>query len=143
MMKNAEVLRRPAIDSDSQGKVPVNVRQKYLDTITDECLKIFPNNTAAAYKRAEDEEKICSDKSKTRSIYLNLVVNLIKKLRNEAKTNNPSASNSNSTVKKSITPNMLTTHLQTLIGKAGTIGSWSIEENAKSVPDLNSEMLYR
>ena len=39
------------IDSDSAGKIPVNVRQKYLDTIVDECLKIFPNNVAAAYER--------------------------------------------------------------------------------------------
>ena len=146
LMKNAEVLRRPAIDSDTQGKVPANVRQKYLDTITDECLKIYPNNTAAAYQRSVYEENICSNKSKTRSIYLNLVVNLIKKLRNEAKTNNPSASNSADPVKKSVTPNMLTTHLQTLIGKAGTIGSWSIEENKYQKflnTDMSSEMLYR
>ena len=26
---------------------------------------------------------------------------------------------------------MLTTHLQTLVGKAGTIGSWSIETSVK------------
>ena len=146
LMKNAEVLRRPVIDSDTQGKVPANVRQKYLDTITDECLKIYPNNTAAAYKRSVYEENICSNKSKTRSIYLNLVVNLIKKLRNEAKANNPSASNSADPVKKSVTPNMLTTHLQTLIGKAGTIGSWSIEENKYQKflnTDMSSEMLYR
>ena len=146
LMKNAEVLRRPAIDSDTQGKVPANVRQKYLDTITDECLKIYPNNTAAAYQRSVYEENICSNKSKTRSIYLNLVVNLIKKLRNEAKANNPSASNSADPVKKSVTPNMLTTHLQTLIGKAGTIGSWSIEENKYQKflnTDMSSEMLYR
>ena len=146
LMKNAEVLRRPAIDSDTQGKVPANVRQKYLDTITDECLKIYPNNTAAAYKRSVYEENICSNKSKTRSIYLNLVVNLIKKLRNEAKANNPSASNSADPAKKSVTPNMLTTHLQTLIGKAGTIGSWSIEENKYQKflnTDMSSEMLYR
>ena len=147
LMKNAEVLRRPAIDSDTQGKVPANVRQKYLDTITDECLKIYPNNTAAAYKRSVYEENICSNKSKTRSIYLNLVVNLIKKLRNEAKANtNPPASNSADPVKKSVTPNMLTTHLQTLIGKAGTIGSWSIEENKYQKflnTDMSSEMLYR
>ena len=146
LMKNAEVLRRPAIDSDTQGKVPANVRQKYLDTITDECLKIYPNNTAAAYQRSVYEENICSNKSKTRSIYLNLVVNLIKKLRNEAKANNPSASNSADPAKKSVTPNMLTTHLQTLIGKAGTIGSWSIEENKYQKflnTDMSSEMLYR
>ena len=146
LMKNAEVLRRPAIDSDTQGKVPANVRQKYLDTITDECLKIYPNNTAAAYQRSVYEENICSNKSKTRSIYLNLVVNLIKKLRNEAKANNPSASSSADPAKKSVTPNMLTTHLQTLIGKAGTIGSWSIEENKYQKflnTDMSSEMLYR
>ena len=50
-VSNVVSLRKPVIDSDSAGKIPVNVRQKYLDTIVDECLKIFPNNVAAAYER--------------------------------------------------------------------------------------------
>ena len=111
--------------------------QKYLDTLVDECSKIYPNNTAAAYKRAEDEERACCERSKTRSIYLNVVVNCIKKLRNE------SSGNTEKPKPKSITPNMLTTHLQTLVGKAGTIGSWSIETSVKNVPDMTKEMFYK
>ena len=50
-MSNVSTLRKPVINSDSAGKIPVNIRQKYLDTIVDECLKIFPNNVSAAYQR--------------------------------------------------------------------------------------------
>ena len=88
-------------------------------------LKIFTNNTAAAYQRAEKEEKMCCEKSKTRSIYLNSVVMSIKKLRNEAKQSQGSGQPQRRTPQQpsqSITPNMLTTHMQTLVGKAGTIG---------------------
>ena len=141
IMTNVSSLRRPVIDSESSGKVPTNVRQKYLDTLVDECLKIYPDNTAAAYQRAETEEKVCSDKSKTRSIYLNSVVLCIKKLRNEAKEVNPAAKKA--VEFKNTTPNMLTTHLQTLIGKAGTIGSWSIEDKTYKNIELTSERLYK
>ena len=133
-VNSVSTLRRPVITTEA--KVPTNVRQKYLDTITDECLKIYPNNLAAAYKRAEDEEKVCCDKSKSRSIYLHSVVSCIKKLRNEATTDKVPQ------VPKTITPNMLTTHLQTLVGKAGTRGSWSIEYNEKAVPELTNKVLY-
>ena len=104
------------IDSESAAsKVPTNIRQKYLDTLVDECLKIYPTNTAAAYQRAEEEEKVCAEKSKTRSIYLNSVVMCIKRLRNEAKEINPTSKKA--VEFKNTTPNMLTTHLQTLLGK--------------------------
>ena len=112
-----------------------------MDTLVDECLKIYPNNTAAAYQRAEDEEKGCAEKSKTRSIYLNSVVMCIKRLRNEGKEVNPGAKKA--VEFKNTTPNMLTTHLQTLLGKAGTIGSWSIEDKMKNIPELTSEILYK
>ena len=85
-------------------------------------LKIFTNNTAAAYQRAEKEEKMCCEKSKTRSIYLNSVVMSIKKLRNEAKQSQGSQPRKIQPPSQSITPNMLTTHMQTLVGKAGTRG---------------------
>ncbi len=154
VVKNKEVLRRPIIETQSSGQVPSNVRQRYLDTIVEECLKIYPANSSAAYQRAEKEERACSERSKTRSIYLNLVVNAIKKLRNEAKevaaanpraaassstATSPSASNGNSKVQ----PNMITTHLQVLAGKAGTRGTWSIESAVKNVPSLTREMFYK
>ena len=142
VVTNVSSLRRPVIDSDSAAsKVPTNIRQKYLDTLVDECLKIYPDNTAAAYQRAEDEEKGCAEKSKTRSIYLNSVVMCIKRLRNEAKEVNPSAKKA--VEFKNTTPNMLTTHLQTLLGKAGTVGSWSIEDKVTKIPELTTEILYK
>ena len=73
-------------------------------------------------KKAEKEEIACCEKSKTRSIYLNSVVNSIKKLRNEAKVNQGPGQPKRVQPPQSITPNMLTTHMQTLVGKAGTIG---------------------
>ena len=111
-----------------------------MDTLVDECLKIYPDNTSAAYQRAEAEEKVCSEKSKTRSIYLNSVVMCIKKLRNEAKKVNPTSKKAQEF--KRTTPNMLTTHLQTILGKAGTVGSCSIEHNVKSIPDLTPDRFY-
>ena len=51
LVSNVSTLRKPVINSDSAGKIPVNIRQKYLDTIVDECLKIYPNNVSAAYQR--------------------------------------------------------------------------------------------
>jgi hypothetical protein len=142
---NTASLRKPVITSDSNGKVPNNVRQRYLDTITDECLKLYPRNVAAAYKRAEDEEKVCSDKSKSRSIYLNFVVNCIKRLRDEVKETGSSlmkeAAGGRSPTK--ITPNLLTTHMQVLTGKPGTRGTWSIESPVKNVPSLTKKMFYQ
>lgn len=68
-----------------------------------------------AYPRAEKEEQDCSRKASSRMIYLNLVVNKIKKLRTEAAEAEaagfkPPPSN--------IDPknrSMLTTHMQVLI----------------------------
>ena len=85
-------------------------------------------------KRAEKEEIACCEKSKTRSIYLNSVVNSIKKLRNEAKESGASNRVKNYVPQgtqfvpkgtpgtpfvphhTATSSNMLTTHMQTLYG---------------------------
>ena len=136
-VSNKSTLRRPVIDSDSVGKVPTNIRQKYLDTLVDECLKMYPNNTSAAYKRAEDEEKACCEKSKTRSIYLNSVVMCVKKIRDEVKE---AGFSGRPNEQKKVTPNMLTTHLQTLYGNVK--GTWSIESSVKNV-EMTRDMFYK
>lgn len=127
-------VQKPIIcDQNSSSKVPVNVRQRYLNSIVDECLKIHAGNPDKAYNRAVEEEKVCSDRSKNRNIYLNLVVNCIKKLRNEAKK----ADTNVVAGKKEVQPNLITTHLQVLAGKPGSIGHWSIEKPVKQQVDLN------
>ena len=68
---------------DPHSKVPTNVRQRYLNSIIDECLKIT-DDELAAHVRAEKEEADCNRKASSRMIYLNLAVNCIKKLRTEA-----------------------------------------------------------
>ena len=74
-----------------------------------------------------------------RAIYLNVVVNAVKKLRGEAAlaAKNPVPSSSSSSGPKEFKPNnLMTTHLQVLAGKPGTIGTWSIEK--KTSTDLVS-----
>jgi hypothetical protein len=64
-------------------------------------------------------------------LYLNLVVHTIKRLRNEAaeaaKTGMRS-SGGQTQQSQERRKNLLTTHLQVLAGKPGTLGTWSIEK---------------
>ena len=72
-----------------------------------------------------------------RMIYLNVVVNVIKKLRSEAAEaakNKPASTSSSTSSTRDAMPNLITTHLQVLAGKPGTVGTWSIEK--KTAPKL-------
>ncbi len=75
----------------------------------------------AAFDRALREEQQCSDRSKTRNIYLNVVVNAIKRLRTEvaeAKKNprpSTSSASSSSSSKVATRANPLTTHMQVML----------------------------
>lgn len=100
-------------------------------------MKIFKNDKARAYERAVAEEETCCSRSKNRNVYLNVVVNCIKKLRDEAKTKADEPVASTSGVDRVQKRSMLTTHLQVLAGKGGTVGTWSIE---KRRDDGNAEM---
>ncbi len=81
---SSAVVRKPFVTPDPNSKVPTTVRQKYLDTIIQECLKISGGDELEAYTRAEREEANCCRKASSRMLYLNLVVSTIKKLRAEA-----------------------------------------------------------
>ena len=134
---------RPMVTPDPHSKVPTNVRQKYLNTIIDECLKISRGDELEAFTRAEKEELDCCKKASSRMLYLNLVVACVKKLRVEAKniptTDQVKKSSPNVTEKRS----MLTTHLQVLAGKPGSVGTWSIERHANvTAKDIDEELLY-
>ena len=109
---SSAVVRRPFVTPDPKSKVPTTVRQKYLDTIIEECLKITGGEELEAYTRAEREEAGCCRKASSRMLYLNLVVNTIKKLRAEAATAAASAQARKSRPKLTEKRSMLTTHLQ-------------------------------
>lgn len=148
-----KVLSRPIITPDAGAKIPASVRQRYLNSIIEECQKIYPGNNNKAFRRAEDEEKLCHNRAKNlRNIYLHHAVGAIKTLRKEATeaakkraaepTPGPSSS-SGSRPQQHPAPkrNQLTTHLQVLAGKAGANCSWSIEKTRKKAEEEDKKGL--
>ncbi|GAB6033327.1 RNA exonuclease 1 [Chamberlinius hualienensis] len=75
-------LQRPMIAAEFGCRVPINIRQRYLNMIIDECLTIYTSEQDA-FDRAVNEEKSAYDRSSNRTIYLNSVAITIKKLRSE------------------------------------------------------------
>uniref|UniRef100_A0AAQ5ZWS6 Exonuclease domain-containing protein n=1 Tax=Amphiprion ocellaris TaxID=80972 RepID=A0AAQ5ZWS6_AMPOC len=73
-------MKRPVIPTDFGAKVPTNVRQRYLNTFIDECVKFCPSEDVA-FQMALDEEKLVYERSNSKNIYLNVAVNTLKKLR--------------------------------------------------------------
>ena len=139
---SSETVRRPLVTPDRNSKVPTTVRQKYLNSIIEECLKISGGEELEAFTRAEKEEAECCKKASSRMFYLNLVVNCIKKLRAEAAAVASRQSNK-STPGSAEKRNLLTTHFQVLAGKAGTVGTWSNERAAAlRVEDVDERLLY-
>ncbi|XP_069784832.1 RNA exonuclease 1 homolog isoform X2 [Narcine bancroftii] len=76
-------LKRPTIPAEYGSKVPTNVRQRYLNVFIDECLKIF-RSEEMAYDKALSEEKTVYQRSTSRTVYLNVAVNTLKKLRSQS-----------------------------------------------------------
>ena len=143
---------KPLVTPDPHSKVPTNVRQRYLNSIIDECLKITGGeDELAAHVRAEKEEAECSRKASSRMIYLNLAVNCIKRLRTEAAEE---AKKSEERAKgiRGVKGNLgsqlakqgETSHFSILAGKPGATGTWSIEKEKEIKPeDVDEPMLYK
>ncbi|XP_053360132.1 RNA exonuclease 1 homolog [Clarias gariepinus] len=93
-------MKRPVIPAEFGAKVPTNIRQRYLTVFIDECLK-FCLSEEEAYQMALDEEKLVYDRSSSKSIYLNVAVNTLKKLRSKSAT--PSTPAASQSFKKSTT----------------------------------------
>ncbi|XP_060737005.1 RNA exonuclease 1 homolog [Tachysurus vachellii] len=81
-------MKRPVIPTEFGAKVPTNVRQRYLNVFIEECLKFCPSEDVA-FQAALDEEKQVYERSSSKNIYLNVAVNVLKKLRSKSVT--PSA----------------------------------------------------
>lgn len=105
-------MKRPVIPTEFGAKVPTNIRQRYLNTFIDECVKFCPSEEAAFRMvcdslrkcyfplffffyikkdlffvfllQALDEEKLVYDRSSSKNIYLNVAVNTLKKLRGKS-----------------------------------------------------------
>ncbi|OWF47383.1 RNA exonuclease 1 homolog [Mizuhopecten yessoensis] len=75
-------LARPTIPSEFGGKVPMNVRQRYLNLIIDDCLKIYDTDKEA-FDRGQQEESAVYKRASSKTVYLNIAVNTIKRLRSE------------------------------------------------------------
>ncbi|KAK7888876.1 hypothetical protein WMY93_024436 [Mugilogobius chulae] len=84
-------MKRPVIPTEFGAKVPTNVRQRYLNTFIDECVK-FCTSEQAAFQMALDEEKVVYERSSSKNIYLNVAVNTLKKLRSKSSTSPSPAS---------------------------------------------------
>ncbi|XP_076582912.1 RNA exonuclease 1 homolog [Chaetodon auriga] len=76
-------MKRPVIPSEFGAKVPTNIRQRYLNTFIDECVKFCPSEDVA-FQMALDEEKLVYERSNSKNIYLNVAVNTLKKLRSKS-----------------------------------------------------------
>nr|XP_023699548.1 RNA exonuclease 1 homolog isoform X2 [Paramormyrops kingsleyae] len=78
-------LKRPVIPTEFGAKVPTGVRQRYLNSFIDECLK-FCTSAETAFQMGLDEEKVVYERSSSKNIYLNVAVNTLKKLRSKSST---------------------------------------------------------
>ncbi|KAG7230582.1 hypothetical protein INR49_025299 [Caranx melampygus] len=76
-------MKRPVIPTEFGAKVPTNIRQRYLNTFIDECVK-FCRSQEAAFQMALDEERLVYERSSSKNIYLNVAVNTLKKLRSKS-----------------------------------------------------------
>lgn len=99
-------MKRPIIPTEFGAKIPTNIRQRYLNTFIDECVKFCPSEDVAfqtvrnparreacvelssvtlfSLFQALDEEKLVYERSSSKNIYLNVAVNTLKKLRSKS-----------------------------------------------------------
>ncbi|XP_015785573.1 RNA exonuclease 1 homolog isoform X2 [Tetranychus urticae] len=82
--------RRPVIPNEFGGKIPMAIRTRYLNNFIDELLKFTSEDES--YSRGLLEEKTIYTRSTSKNVYLNLAVNTIKRIRNEANAKNSNSS---------------------------------------------------
>nr|CAG4641478.1 EOG090X01LQ [Eurycercus lamellatus] len=116
----ATTLPRPVIAVEFGCRVPANVRQKYLNVLVDETLKIY-DREEDAYTRAVEEERAAYSKCSSKVVYVNVITNLVQRIRREAETGSSKAGTSQGERKTM-------SHSAMLAGKGGASVSWSIEK---------------
>ncbi|XP_073333041.1 RNA exonuclease 1 homolog [Pagrus major] len=137
-MKSAS-MRRPVIPTEFGAKVPTNVRQRYLNTFIDECVKFCPSEEVA-FNMALDEEKLVYERSSSKNIYLNVAVNTLKKLRSKSSScPSPVTKNPGSVAKRKAQ-----SHEEVLGGRLAATTSFTVNRMGKQQEEkLIGATLYR
>lgn len=82
---------RPTIAIETNCRVPASIRQRYLNVLCDEALKIY-DRAEDAFERAVEEEKQAYSKCSSKVVYINVITNLVQKIRREAEGSGNKAS---------------------------------------------------
>lgn len=117
--------RKPKAPLGIAKKVPSNLRIKYLDVIIDEYLNAGRTEDES-YQTALKEEKSIADRSANRSIYINLVAGLKKRIREEAGVSTLPQDED----PKFVNGNKVVSHDEILTGKV--VGTFSIQRKRKT-----------
>ncbi|XP_070564395.1 RNA exonuclease 1 homolog isoform X2 [Ptychodera flava] len=112
---------RPIIPVEYGSKVPANIRQRYLNTFIDECLK-FCQGEEEAYSMALTEEKTVYQRCSSRNVYLNLCINTVKRLRSLQPQ-------STSEAKSPTSPRKTISHEAVLGGKKATLTTFTVHRS--------------
>lgn len=146
--------KRPTIPAEYGSRVPTVVRQRYLDLFLNECAKCCSNEDEAIQK-ALSEEKQTYDRSSSKTVYLNVAVTTLRRLRREAQEGGVSSADTVSagpstvsTPSPSPTPappgNRVVSHEMLLQGARAARTSFSIEKNRYRKPpqELTAPRFY-
>ncbi|XP_023854817.1 RNA exonuclease 1 homolog [Salvelinus sp. IW2-2015] len=135
----SSAMKRPIIPTAFGAKVPTNVRQRYLNTFIDECMKFCPSEDMA-FQMALEEEKVVYDRSSSKNIYLNVAVNSLKKLRSKS-----SSPNSLVAMNPAVVGNRKSqSHEEVLGGRLAAKTSFTINRTGKQQTEkLSGATLYR
>ncbi|XP_038632532.1 RNA exonuclease 1 homolog [Scyliorhinus canicula] len=132
-------LKRPTIPTEYGSKVPTNVRQRYLNVFIDECLK-FCGSEQMAFEKALSEEETVYQRSTSRTVYLNVAVNTLKKLRSQNDTI-PSPTKQTAAVDAN---KKVQSHEAMLGGKLAMKTSFTLNRSGKQQDvELAGAMLYK
>ncbi|XP_046985004.1 RNA exonuclease 1 homolog [Schistocerca americana] len=126
-----DVKIRATITAEVGGKIPAHIRQNYFNLLSSEYVNFY-HSEGEAQEKAVEEEKNIYNRSSSRQVYTNLMLNRIQQIRREAAQNAPSTSKAAS-AKPTMRPfgNRTVSHNAVLAGKNRNKVSWSIEKPKK------------
>ncbi|XP_041358809.1 RNA exonuclease 1 homolog [Gigantopelta aegis] len=131
-------VKRPTIPTDFGSKVPTNIRQRYLNLIINECIKLCKTEEEA-YDKAQDEEKAVYQRATNKNIYVRVAANAIVRLRKDVQNREGSPTKTFYCGKQS--------HKATLDGRKAITTSFTINRSGKSLStktaDFKGAELYK
>ncbi|XP_056893639.1 RNA exonuclease 1 homolog [Takifugu flavidus] len=132
-------MKRPIIPTEFGAKIPTNIRQRYLNTFIDECVKFCPSEDVA-FQTALDEEKLVYERSSSKNIYLNVAVNTLKKLRSKSS----SCPSPGTKEPSSVANRRAQSHEQVLGGRLAATTSFTVNRMGKQQEEkITGARLYR